>query len=538
MRPGVLATAPAVFAAIALAAWWTSEPDPAPGTETTAAQSESGGQALDASPNASANTGGSIARIDPASIAVLPFADLSPEGDQEYFSDGIAEEILNALVQVGDLKVASRTSSFAFKGQESTSLRTIADALSVKHLLEGSVRKAGQTLRITVQLIDATTDRHLWSETFDRPMTTESVFAVQGEIAAAVVRELGVIIGPTDAPEIRVKAPTHDLSAYDLYLEARSLYQNRIRIDEASVLLAEAIERDPDFVDAWALRVAVFSLFREYSDSELTAEELNAIVDDSAARTLALDPDNALAIAARANFRSQATMYGPLQFNVADILKDLERAVALDPRDSSAMNWLGLTYMLTGEHEKTLSTFETCVSVDPLFGPCAENLYDQLVTLGRYDEAWERFQSVLAKGMVIHGWVNFALLAHFDEKTAFMMAANSETWLPRWRRQDEIYAAFKDPDGDHSALAADLTAYVRANSLENRPYINMLLAAVGAYDTGPPFVAALWGRNYAAYRRTPQFKAFMNKSDVPDYWRTRGFPPQCKPLGENDFECQ
>ncbi len=278
VKPVLLGTTGTVIAAIGLGIWLTSRPGPSPGAVATAGETGSGME----SPGAA----GSSARIDPASIAVLPFADLSPEGDQEYFSDGIAEEILNALVQVGGLKVASRTSSFAFKGQESTSVRTIADALSVKHVLEGSVRKAGTALRITVQLIDTSTDRHLWSATFDRPMTTESVFAVQGEIAAAVVRELGVIMGPADVPEIRIEAPTDDLSAYDLYLEARAFYQDRIRIEEASALLERAIERDPDFVDAWALRAAVISLFQEYTDTELTAEELNALVDEYAAHAL------------------------------------------------------------------------------------------------------------------------------------------------------------------------------------------------------------------------------------------------------------
>lgn len=528
-----MATIGTVVVAIILGIWMTSQSGSSPGSATAPGETRSAGQI----PGATADSEDEVSRLDPASIAVLPFADLSPDDDQEYFSDGIAEEILNALVQVGNLNVASRTSSFAFKGQDSAGVRAIAEALRVKHVLEGSVRKAGDALRITVQLIDASTDRHLWSETFDRPLTTESVFAIQSEIAATVVSELGSIMGPADAPVVSIKAPTDDLSAYDLYLEARSLYQNRMRIDEAGDLLEQAIDRDPDFADALALRVAVFSLFQEYTDTELTIEELNARVDESAAGALALDPESALAIAAWANFRLQALMYSPLNFDLTEIIADLERAVSLDLRDSSAMNWLGLGYMLTGQYLEALGILETCVSVDPLFGPCAENLYDHLVTLGRYDEAWVRFQSVLAKGMVNNGWVNFPLLAHFDQKATFLLAVNNSLWLPRWRRQDEIYEAFKNPDGDHSALAADLTAYVRANSLENRPILNMLLVGVGAYDAGPPFVAVIWAHHYAAYRRSPQFKAFMRKAGVHDYWRQRGFPPQCRPVDDDDFEC-
>ncbi|MBL4619820.1 MAG: hypothetical protein JKX88_06965, partial [Marinicaulis sp.] len=132
--------------------------------------------------------------ISAASIAVLPFSDLSPNGDQEYFSDGMAEEILNVLVKVTGLNVASRTSSFGFKGQEALGIPFIAEKLNVRHVLEGSVRKSGETIRITAQLIDAQTDQHLWSETFDRTLTTENIFAIQDEIANAIVDRLGIVI--------------------------------------------------------------------------------------------------------------------------------------------------------------------------------------------------------------------------------------------------------------------------------------------------------------------------------------------------------
>jgi TolB-like protein len=164
-----------------------------------------------------------------ASIAVLPFADLSPAGDQEYFSDGISEEILNVLAKIEGLKVASRTSSFAFKDQGDIGAPAIAKELSVRHLLEGSVRKAGDTLRITAQLIDAGDDRHLWSEAYDRPLTAENVFAIQDEIARAIVAALSEVLDAAP-PRARTAAATTDLSAYDLYLEARALYQDRTQI--------------------------------------------------------------------------------------------------------------------------------------------------------------------------------------------------------------------------------------------------------------------------------------------------------------------
>ena len=160
--------------------------------------------------------------VEDTSIAVLPFADLSPSGDQEYFSDGIAEEILNVLVRVDNLKVASRTSAFGFKGQEALGIPTIAKRLNVRHVLEGSVRKSGEMLRITAQLIDASNDKHLWSQTYDRKLTTENIFAIQDEIANEIVKQLGIVMGGngSGAPIVSVKADTKNLNAYELYLQA------------------------------------------------------------------------------------------------------------------------------------------------------------------------------------------------------------------------------------------------------------------------------------------------------------------------------
>ncbi len=150
--------------------------------------------------------------VEAASIAVLPFADLSPTGDQAYFSDGIAEEILNALARVEGLAVASRTSAFQFKGRE-IGIPEIARALGVRHVLEGSVRKAGDSLRITAQLIDASNDRHLWSETFDRSLTAENVFQIQDEIAVAITGALGLAMKLGGGQLVSSAGATDDIDA-------------------------------------------------------------------------------------------------------------------------------------------------------------------------------------------------------------------------------------------------------------------------------------------------------------------------------------
>ena len=480
-----------------------------------------------------------------ASIAVLPFADLSPAKDQEYFSDGMAEEILNVLAKVEGLTVAARTSSFAFRGQETLGIPAIAKELGVRHILEGSVRKSGDAIRITAQLIDSKSDAHLWSQTFDRKLTAENIFALQDEIAGAIVGALRdrIRLSPgTAAPAAEAAKPTTDLSAYDLYLQARALYQRREQIEEAEALLGKAVMRDPDFADAWALRAATASLFKEYVATDRSHDDIGKLVDAYAERALALDPDNARAIAARANFRITAAWSLAHKYDIAGIIADLKRAIALDPRDSSAVNWLGMTYAVVGDNDKALETFIACAEIDPLFGPCAENIYDLLVVEGRYDEALAQFQKVLAKGYTVGAWTNFGMLAHFNEKTAFMQAANNAEWLRGWRRQDEVYEAFKHPEADHSALIADLEEFLKGRLNRGVNNYSVLLIPIGAFDW-PPYPIKLWGPDHARYRRSPQFKAYIRDSGVYDYWRKAGFPPQCTPRGpqnsENaDFECE
>ena len=230
------------------------------------------------------------AGIVDASIAVLPFADLSPGGDQAHFSDGIAEEILNVLVRIESLKVASRTSAFGFKGQEALGIPLIAERLQVRHVLEGSVRKSGNTVRITAQLIDAKTDAHLWSDTFDRELTTENIFAVQDEIAGAIVAQLGAMLGDDGIAQSTVKVKTENLDAYDSFLKAQSLFHVRSEknVPEIIDLYTQAVAIDPNFAEAWAGLSAANLVANEGHDGECAEihEEVNCqIVYQSFQRT-------------------------------------------------------------------------------------------------------------------------------------------------------------------------------------------------------------------------------------------------------------
>lgn len=471
-----------------------------------------------------------------ASIAVLPFADLSPSGDQEYFADGMSEEILNALVRVRDLEVASRTSSFGFKGQESLGLPLIAERLSVRHVLEGSVRRAGDNLRITAQLIDAQVDRHLWSDTFDRPLTAENVFAIQEEIASAIVAALVDSLGIEIEDDVRLAHATENLTAYDMYLRARALFQGRTGLDEADELLRQAVEQDPNFVSAWELRAAVQTVIVEYGYSDLPTEEHRRRGVEFAERALALEPDSAMALATLANMKVMATATLGKRHDFDGIIRDLERAIELDPHNSSALNWLGMTFAFVGRSEDALRVLARCIEVAPRFGPCRENHYDKLWAAGQPEAAYAAMQAALDAGAVVSEYANFGLLAYFEEKTAFMLLANQSKWLPGWHRHEDLYEAFRNLEADHTELLLELQAFIGARPPDPSSYASALLAPLGDHDASPFFFLA-WNPEYARYRRSPQFQEYVRQAGVFDYWREYGFPPQCRPLGEDGFEC-
>lgn len=484
---------------------------------------------------------GSIAGVTPidqppaASIAVLPFADLSPERDQQYFSDGIAEEILNVLARIDGLKVASRTSSFQFRSA-SAGIPAIAGELGVRHVLEGSVRKAGNRVRITAQLIDASTDVHLWSETFDRTLTAEDLFAIQDEIAAATVSALrtrlgGAMAGSAPAAPVR----TTKVEAYELFLEARALFQARRDLGVADGLLAKAIEIDPKFADALAIRGAIHQFGGEYGarfDDERAARSVGrAFVDEA----LAIDEANSLALAVLALSQLYDHMEGASNEPFDEIFAALTRALKLDPADSNARNWLGIAYSFVGNHEKAIEAFTRCVDADPALAACRSNLAMAYLSLGRTDAANAVVDAALDAGVVSLSPGMLPLLADLKRRDAFLFQANNSPALRGWRKFDALYDALSRPGEDHRSLAAELEAFLDETKASARAY--SLLNAIGDHRR-QMLLTYHWIPAMRAYRRSPEFKAHSTASGLPDYWRKHGFPPQCRAAGSDDFKCE
>jgi serine/threonine protein kinase/Tfp pilus assembly protein PilF len=285
------------------------------------------------------------------SIAVLAFTNLSPDTENEYLSDGLSDEIINALSRIEDFRVASRTSAFAFKGS-SEDLRSIGRRLNVRSVLEGSVRKAGNRLRVTAQLFNVADGYHLWSESYDREM--KDVFVIQDEIAENVVNALQVVLSDAEKRAIQ-KVPTTDVEAYDYYLRGRKFfYQFRKRsLQHARQMFARAIESDPEYALAYAGVADSCSFLYMYFDSS----KANLAQADEASRTaLQLDPDLAEAHAARGLAFS-------LGGGFAEAAVEFERAIELNPKLFEAYYFFARTCFRQGKLEDAVRLFERATDV-------------------------------------------------------------------------------------------------------------------------------------------------------------------------------
>jgi serine/threonine protein kinase/Flp pilus assembly protein TadD len=316
-----------------------------------------------------------------ASIAVLPFVNMSSDPEQEYFSDGISEEVLNLLAKIPGLQVAARTSSFSFRDQN-LEVPEIAERLNVAHVLEGSVRKAGNEVRITAQLIRADDGFHEWSETWDR--SADDIFAIQDEIAADVAAQLKVtLLGA--APTVEAT----DLAAYALYLQARQLGRQGTAegLERSMALYQQALAIDPDYAAAWA------GLARDYytqAGTELhPIDEGYELARDAANRALAIDPEYAPAYAQLGYI---AVYHGDL----AAAARHLERALALDPTDSDIIANAAILARSLGRLDEAIALQEYAVARDPVnpIGHARLGLF--YLWAGRLDESIASYRTTLS----------------------------------------------------------------------------------------------------------------------------------------------
>ena len=315
----------------------------------------------------------SLPAIAERSIAVLPFADMSPRGDQEYLSDGIAEELLNLLARIPELRVISRTSAFSFKSSQAD-VRDIAAQLDVAYVLEGSVRTAGDQVRVTAQLVDARADTHLWSETYDREF--RDIFAIQDEIAAAVVRRLEMTL-LSGAPRSRPTEP----EAYSLFLQARYLHEHPAgdSFQRAFAYYKAAIEVDPSFVPAWVWLAALYD--DTVNSSELPRHEVGRLALEAIETALQIDADDPLALG-MSSILTDAWKDDPVEAG-----RLMQRALQRDPHNPILLRWAAIVLTALGRHEEAVAVTEYLFDLDPIGGISKVNLASTYIMVGRFEDA-------------------------------------------------------------------------------------------------------------------------------------------------------
>jgi len=364
---------------------------------------------------------------EPPSIAVLPFNNMSGDPEQEYFSDGITEDIITDLSKIAGLMVIARNSSFAYKGR-SVDIRNVGRELGVRSVLEGSIRRAGNRVRITAQLIDAATGGHVWADRFDRDLT--DIFAVQDEVTRQIVDALKVKLTPSDEARI-ADTPTNSLEAHDHFLKGRELARasniNALIYGEAVECLKRAVALDPGYAQAYAwLALAHVLNFNNHwtSDAEVSLH----LGDDLAAKAIASDPNEPAAYGAASvpallqkdYRRAETTIDKALQLNPnyafainsrgtlamytgrpQAAIADIERAMRLDPGFSQQyLHFLGLAHLLIGNYETAAAMFKERILLVPQTDASRSALASALGHLGHIDEArlvWAELKKINPK---------------------------------------------------------------------------------------------------------------------------------------------
>jgi adenylate cyclase len=463
------------------------------------------------------------------SIAVLPFANLSGDPENDYFSDGMAEELLNLLAQVPGLQVAARTSSFAYKGQN-VDVREIGRVLSVDTVLEGSVRRSGQRIRITAQLVDASTGYHLWSQNYDRQL--EDIFEVQDEISAEIVVALKGKLGASQAETglAARSAPTDSVEAYTIYLQARHQWKRRGAepLRNSIELFEKAIEIDPGFARAWAGLAAARIVLPGYVGEPQDSYHEPAI--EAARQALAYDPGLAEAHAVLAQVQSQQRDWSGAEAGFFF-------AISLDPNDSTARHWYSLLLARAGRLREALEQAQAAFDLDPASPIINYNLAQQLLALGYDDRAQRRMHSAVGLGFdtLDDGSVALLLALRGGDLDSFQ---DFGTLSLRHAGLDAdvmpaVMEALRDsahaPGLEQVLEESDLPMVSRANIWillgDEERAIRTLLAAV---DAGATDVALVWHPEGRAVRLHPRFVEFAEKVGLLDYWKQFGMPDDCR----------
>jgi TolB-like protein len=452
------------------------------------------------------------------SVAVIPFVNMSDDESNEYFSDGISEELLNVLVKIQSLRVPSRTSSFTFKGSDKH-LTEIGRELGVEHILEGSVRKSGNQIRVTAQLIEVKSDTNLWSNTYTREL--EDIFAVQDEIAQAIVKALQLTLTVADNQSLNTHSTTN-VDAYNKYLLARHLWNQRTAnsLLSAAKTLREAVEIDPEYDQAWAALAEAYVLIPEYRGGSIA--EYIPLAREAVAKALAINPDSARALVTSGYYKSA------YDYDWQGATSDYERAISLEPGYATAHQWYGETLCYQGRLDEALYQLKLARTANPLSVVVRHVPGYFLLWNGRLDEAEVHYMDTLALGGQPMRWTvhNLDILntlrGDYDEaRRRARQLAEMEEFDPAadLARIDAIEnPALKEHALELLLLRQDLNKGVFGKALQYAllgEYELALIDLENGFEEGDPFAAQMnYMKIYDPIRDNPRFQAMLKEMNL------------------------
>ena len=444
------------------------------------------------------------------SIVVLAFADMSPAGDQEYFSDGIAEELLNVLTKIGELRVISRSTAFTFKNSDAP-LTEIAKKLDVTYVLEGSVRKNGDRIRITAQLIDARTDTHLWSETYDRNL--DDIFAIQDEISDSIVTELKLTILNGN-----LRAQKIDANAYENYLKARHVVHtsDHSRLREAQALLDEVLAKAPNYIPA--LNDLGRLYYRIPKTDGLSAAENGAEIRALAERVMAIEPNGVDALIWQGWFA-----FGEGDF--AETANFYERAIRVDANDVNLLRVLVPFLVRINRPDDAIALGQYLRRRDPACVACLWNLARAYSASGRYDESARTVESMLMWGAPTayfywelgHRWLlagnpESASAAFEKEKISAAAETGAILVLHEFGRESEFesrFSDFRDQDAQGERIALIYAWVGDADSAFE--WLDRAIAS-----DGPEVLKSSRVHFYEGIHTDPRWQALLDRHGIDD----------------------
>jgi TolB-like protein/Flp pilus assembly protein TadD len=484
------------------------------------------------------STSQSKAKDSNVSIAVLPFRDMSSAQDQAYFGEGIAEELLNALVKVEGLDVASRTSAFSIV-DENLDIPAIAAKLGVAHILEGSIRTSGQHVRVTAQLIEVSQDVHLWSETYDGSL--DDIFKIQDEITGKIVEALKVQFGDVE-PVSFAQRLTANAEAYQHYLHGRHLWRQRNApgLREAIRLFKLAVELDPKFHQAWSnLALAYFNL-ADY-DSSFKSEQGFTLGLAAAEKALAIEPQSTEAIIIKAD----DAFFHCDQINAANLF---EKAIAVNPNDPTAHHWYSILLSHAGRADHSLEQIQIAKKIDPLISAVIATEADAHALFGDYARALQMYEQAERLGLIENGLISYSTLIAIrsgDLEKARSLIEQSPA-LPDARLMEErqrFLDAIGNPDG-RRVFEQAIGEADESDVYQTLEYVS-LLADLGSsfvfeYQSNldcPLITDIFWMEPFREQRGTSEFFELIERGGFVDYWRKHGWPDDCTSLDQSLAEC-